>query len=347
MTATIQQRNPIMSRNIFVLLSLSLALLASCNRDGDKARLPASPAPVPAKAAPAPAPVPAVPAPVAEKPAVAAAEGAAASDTVPPPPPGSSFLSGQTEAHRKSTLTPKVSSIVTRVHVRDGDIVKNGQALVTLDTQDFSLRMQQAEAALQAAKVQLDSAKLDWNRTKSLLDDKAVPQSQFDMVDARYKGAQAGVLQAETAVAMGRKALRDATVHAPFNGIIVKRMVNEGEYASVMPATPLVIIEEVDPLDLRIQIPSSNLDKVKAGDTIHARFPATGQTLDARLTRVVAAMDPRTRTFSAIAELPNKDHSLRSGLYAEITLGGARVADKDAGAAKGKGGTSAPRASKD
>ncbi len=323
-----------MSRNIFVLLSLSLALLASCNRDGDNVRLPASLAPVPAKAAPAPAPVPAVPAPAAEKPAVAAAEGAAASDTVPPPPPGSSFLSGQTEAHRKSTLTPKVSSIVTRVHVRDGDIVKNGQALVTLDTQDFSLRMQQAEAALQAAKVQLDSAKLDWNRTKSLLDDKAVPQSQFDMVDARYKGAQAGVLQAETAVAMGRKALRDATVHAPFNGIIVKRMVNEGEYASVMPATALVIIEEVDPLDLRIQIPSSDMSNVKAGDMIHARFPATGQTLDARLTRVVAAMDPRTRTFSAIAELPNKDHAMRSGLYAEVTLTGVKA--PDAGVPKGK-----------
>jgi RND family efflux transporter MFP subunit len=210
--------------------------------------------------------------------------------------------------------------------VRDGDIVKNGQALVTLDTQDFSLRTQQAEAALQAAKVQLDSAKLDWDRTKALLGDKAVPQAQFDMADARYKGAQAGVLQAETAVAMGRKALRDATIHAPFNGIIVKRLVNEGEYASVMPATPLVIIEEVDPLDLRIQIPSTNLDKVKAGDPIRVRFPATNQIVDARLTRVVAAMDPHTRTFSAIAELPNKDRALRSGLYAEVSLGGNGVA---------------------
>jgi RND family efflux transporter MFP subunit len=218
--------------------------------------------------------------------------------------------------------------------VRDGDIVRNGQALVVLDTRDFRLRLQQAAAALQAAKVQLDSAKLDWDRTKALLDDKAVPQSQFDMVDARYKGAQAGVLQAETAVAMGRKALQDATVHAPFNGIIVKRIVNEGEYASVMPATPLVIIEEIDPLDLRVQIPSTAIDQVKTGDLIHARFPATGQTLDARLTRVVAALDPRTRTFAAIAELPNKEHSLRSGLYAEVTLTGKQA--PAAAAAKGK-----------
>jgi len=319
---TIQQRNSIMSRTLLVSLSLSMAFLSSCSRESDVARLPPS-APTPTsqpapKAEPAQRPATA-PLAAAEKPA--STDDKASADAIPLPPPGSSFLSGQTEAHRRSTLTPKVSSTVTRVHVRDGDIVKSGQALVTLDTQDFSLRTQQAEAALQAAKVQLDSAKLEWNRSKSLLDDKAVPQAQFDMADARFKGAQAGVLQAETAVAMGRKALRDATIHAPFNGIIVKRLVNEGEYASVMPATPLVIIEEVDPLDLRIQIPSTNLDKVKAGDAIRVRFPATNQTLETRLTRVVAAMDPRTRTFSAIAEMPNKDHALRSGLYAEVTLG--------------------------
>jgi RND family efflux transporter MFP subunit len=304
-------------------LALPFALTASCSREGGNvAKLPET-----TPTAPTPAPKPAAPAnPAAPTEKPASSDGTAAADSIPTPPPGSSFLSGQTEAHRRSTLTPKVSSIITRVSVRDGDIVKNGQVLVALDTQDFALRLQQAEAGLQAAKVQVDSAKLDWNRTKALLDDKAVPQAQFEMADARLKGAQAGVAQAESAVAMGRKGLRDAVIHAPFNGIIVKRLANEGEYATVMPATPLVIIEEVDPLDLRIQIPSTDLSKAKAGDLVHVRFPATGQTLDARLTRVVAALDPRTRTFSAIAELPNHDHTLRSGLYAEVTLGSDTVA---------------------
>ncbi len=304
-----------MSRTTLAFLTLPLALSLACNRDADKARLPATPTPAPAS----PAPKPAVPAATASQPAAAPA---AAPGELPAVPPGSAFFAGQTEAHRKSTLTPKVSSTVTRVHVRDGDIVRTGQPLVTLDTRDFQLRLQQAQAAREAAKVQLDAAKLDWDRTKALLAEKAVPQSQFDMIDARYKGAQAGLLQAETAVAMARKALSDATVRAPFGGIIVKRMVNEGEYASVMPATPLVSLEEVDPIDLRVQIPSSEMEKVKSGDMIRARFPATGQTLEARLHRVVAALDPRSRTFSAIAEIPNRDHALRTGLYAEITLTG-------------------------
>jgi multidrug efflux pump subunit AcrA (membrane-fusion protein) len=109
-------------------------------------------------------------------------------------------------------------------------------------------------------------------------------------------------------------------VRAPFDGLVVKRFVNEGEYASVMPATPLVTIEEIDPVDLRIQVPSTDMAQVAVGSPVHVRLPATGQELDLRLTRVVPSSDPHTRTFSAIVEIPNRDHNLRSGLYAEVTL---------------------------
>jgi RND family efflux transporter MFP subunit len=191
---------------------------------------------------------------------------------------------------------------------------------VTQDTRDFALRVQQAEAARDGAKVQLDAAQIDWNRVKSLLAEKAVPQSQFDGIDARFKGAVAGLAAAESAVSLAKKAMHDSVVRAPFDGLIVKRMVNEGEYASVMPATSLVTIEEVNPMDLRIQVPATDLGKIQVGSPVHVRLPATGQELDLRLTRVVAASDPRTRTFTAIVEIPNADRALRSGLYAEVTL---------------------------
>ena len=298
------------ARPLFVVFFVLATV--SCQGSSEVARLPkptaaqaatpkaATPAPAPATAAPAPAPV-------ADPPVAAAGS-------------GSPFLSGTTEAHRKSTLTPKVSSAITRVHVREGDMVKQNQPLVTLDTRDFVLRSQQAEAARDGAKVQLDAAKLDWTRIQSLLAEKAVPQSQFDMIDARYKGAKAGLAAAETAVAMARKALNDSVVRAPFDGLVIKRFVNEGEYASVMPATQLVTIEEIDPVDLRIQVPSADMSQVAVGSPVHVRLPATGQEMDLRLTRVVPSSDPRTRTFSAIVEIPNRDHNLRSGLYAEVTL---------------------------
>jgi RND family efflux transporter MFP subunit len=299
-----------MTRPLFVVLFVLATV--SCQGSSDVARLPKPSAAQPAAPKPA-TPAPATPAP-APAPAVAAEASAASAASASP------FLSGTTEAHRKSTLTPKVSSAVTRVHVREGDVVKQNQPLVTLDTRDFILRSQQAGAARDGAKVQLDAAKLDWDRIKSLLAEKAVPQSQFDMIDARYKGAKAGLAAAETAVAMARKALNDSVVRAPFDGLVVKRFVNEGEYASVMPATPLITVEEIDPVDLRIQVPSTDMAQVAVGSPVHVRLPATGQELDLRLTRVVPSSDPHTRTFSAIVEIPNRDHNLRSGLYAEVTL---------------------------
>jgi RND family efflux transporter MFP subunit len=293
-----------MTARTLSLLSLVFGLTGvSCQRDSAAVQLPPAPpvssAPAPKAAEPAPAP-----APVAEAPAKDA----------------SPFLSGTTEAHRRSTVSPKVSSTVTKVHVREGDVVKNGQVLVTLDTRDFTLRAEQAEAMRDGAKVQLDAAKIDWNRIKSLLAEKAVPQAQFDAVDARYKGAQASLASAETAVAIAKKGVRDSLIHAPFDGIIVKRMINEGESAALMPPTPLISIEEINPIDLRIQVPANDMATVKLGAPVHVRFPASGQEMDLRLTRVVPASDPKTRTFSAIVEIPNPDHSLRSGLYAEVTI---------------------------
>ena len=305
--STLPLRSTMTARIHLFLAPLFILATASCERGAEVARLPQT------KTAPAAAPAPTPPPAPAAAPAPTDPPATVAGSASP-------FLSGTTESHRKSTLTPKVSSAVTRVHVREGDMVKQNQPLVTLDTRDFVLRTQQAEAARDGAKVQLDAAKLDWNRIQSLLAEKAVPQSQFDMVDARYKGALAGLAAAETAVAMGRKALHDSVVRAPFDGLIVRRLVNEGEYAALMPPTPLVTIEEIDPMDLRIQVPSTNIGQIAVGDPIHVRLPATGQELDLRLTRVVSSSDPHSRTFSAIVEIPNPDHTLRSGLYAEVTL---------------------------
>jgi RND family efflux transporter MFP subunit len=294
---------------VFARFAMGAAFLAplvcaGCSKSGNAAQLPE-------KAEPAP------PSSV-----LAAAPGTAAAWSASADSDGGSAWSGTTEAHRKSTLTPKVSSTIVKVNVRDGDIVKPGQVLVTMDTRDFVLRTQAAEAQLESAKVGMDATKLEWDRLKSLADENAVPKAQFDQVDAKLKGAKAGVAAAETAVAMGKKALSDAVIAAPFGGIVVKRHTNEGEYATMMPATPLVTIEEIDPIDIRIQIPSSDMNLVRQGDSVRVRLPANGTEISGKIARIVPANDPRTRSFSAIVELPNKDHSLRSGLYAEVQRSG-------------------------
>ncbi len=231
-----------------------------------------------------------------------------------------SLLTGATEPHRRSALAARVGGVISKVYVRDGDVVKAGQPLVAIDPEDFNLRLAQAEAGLSAAQAQYTATKLNWERIKKLRDDKAVPQSQLDGVDAQFEGSKAAVKNAESTVAMTRKAIRDALLTAPFSGVVTKRMVNEGEFATAMPPTILAIVEEVDPLDLRVQVPASDMGKISVGDLAKIRFPATGMEIDAHVTRVVASMDARSRTFAVIFEIPNPERTLWSGMFADVRL---------------------------
>ncbi|MEK6606842.1 MAG: efflux RND transporter periplasmic adaptor subunit [Myxococcota bacterium] len=284
-------------------LALTLTVVG-CGKGGSVARLPEAQAAAPTPQA---APTPRAGAPAGGDEAASANSGAG-------------VMTGATEAHRRSTITPRAAGSVARVHVREGDVVRAGQALVTLDEEDFALRLRQAEAGQQAARVQLEAARLDWERTRSLLADHSVPQSQFEAIDARFQTAKAAAAQADVLVDVARKAMRDSVVRAPFAGVVTRKYISEGEYAAVVPATQLVTIEEIDVLDLRLHVPASEGARVVVGVEVVVRFPATGAEVRAKVARVVPVLDPRTRTFAAIVEIPNADHVLRSGLFGEARL---------------------------
>jgi RND family efflux transporter MFP subunit len=257
-------------------------------------------------------------------------------------------LSGTLEPHRRSTLMPKVGGWVVKVHVKEGDVVKNGAPLVTVDPAQYRLVMRQAEAGHEGAKVGLEATKLEWDRHKALLAEKAVPQGQFDMIDAKYKGALVQLKAAEVSLDMARKALRDTTVYAPYAGVIIKKHVSEGDNAAAMPPTPLITMEETEALELRVQVPATDVERVKDGDEVLIHFPSGPPDLKAKITRVVPTLNPGTRTFSVIVEIDNAANRLRAGMFAEVRLGVAAIPKAPAGktAAPKKGAAKNPGAGK-
>lgn len=224
--------------------------------------------------------------------------------------------SGTLEARRRSTLSPRVSGVVTKVHVRDGDRVSEGDALVSLDTEDFALRTRQAQAGADAARAAFAAAEADWKRSKALLADKALPQAQFDAVDARYAGAKAQLAQAEVALAMAKKSERDAVLRAPFPGVIVRRFISEGEYASLMPATQLVTLEETGVYDLRVYLPADRAGAVKNGDRVTVRLPGVSKDVTGKVLQVLPPVDSDA-TVAVLVEVPDPDNALRPGMTAE------------------------------
>ena len=227
-------------------------------------------------------------------------------------------FSGTTEPHRRSTIAPRVSGIVSKVFVVEGQEVAQGDKIATLDASDFQLRVRQAQAGLNLARVNRRAVQREWERTQQLVADNAAPTIQFDIIDSQRDAAEGGVTQGVIGVAMARKAVRNAVIVAPYSGVITRKMVSEGEWAGAMPPTPIAIIEEISVIDLRFHVPELLMTKVVAGTRVVVTFAATKEERVTRVTRVIPSIDPRSRSFSAIVEMDNADKSLRPGMFAEV-----------------------------
>lgn len=233
---------------------------------------------------------------------------------------GTSWMSGTLEPYRRSTLMAQVPGVVQKVLAAEGQRVRAGDPLVVIRDEDYQLRLRQAQAGLEAAEAQARNAELQYRRLQELRSQEAVPQSQLDVLEAGWKAAKAQIEVASANLALARKALRDTVITAPYDGIVVRRMISEGESATAMPPTPLVVVEKTDPLELKLQVPSSQADRVAVGTPLKIRLPASGQEMDAQVTRLVPSANPGSRAFLAVVEIPNPDGALRAGVYGEARL---------------------------
>lgn len=295
------------TRSIAFLLVAALASDLGCTKDPDAIALPRA-----AAARPSPRPK------KQEIPSGTQAPGNPGSS--PLTTVGDSTLTGTTRAFRSSDLVPQVSGKLLRVMVKEGDRVRKGQALVQLDPSDFRLAIRQAKAARHTAKTQLAVVKTEWKRLQALLKAKAIPTGDFDKVDGQFQLAQAGLAQAEVAVDSAESSLAKTTIRAPYAAVVTRKMLDEGAYATVMPPSPVVRLEELDRLEVHIEVPEGEMKRVKQGTPVTLRFGAIDRTINAKIDRVIPSVSPQTRSFSAIVALPNSTHELRPGMFVEVSL---------------------------
>ncbi len=244
----------------------------------------------------------------------AAAEGA---DTRSAKLEADAVFTGSSAPHRRSTISANQTGRVLRVFADEGETVTEGQVIVQLDTADFDLRLRQAQAAVRAAQVQVETARIEADRAKKLLASHAIPERQNDLAIAQARAANAALQQALVVRDMAERSISEAEVRAPFDAVVVQRHISEGEAAAAMPPTRYVTLEQRSPIDVRLDIPSRRLRGVSVGTPVRVRFPALELEVDGTITRLVPSVDPRSRAALAIVELPNTDGAIAPGLFAE------------------------------
>ena len=227
---------------------------------------------------------------------------------------------GTTMALSMTKVMPLVPGLITRIPVKEGDRVKKGQVLAQLDQRGFKLGLRQARAAIEMAEVGVSAARRERDRFAKLLKGGAANQATVDQINDKVLGAQAGLKQARVALDMGKKALADTTIRSPYAGLVIKKLASLGDYATAMPPTVLYILMEVHKLELHISLPEPEMGRVKVGSVVTANFTSTDQKVPGAIARIVNNVDPMTRSFNAIVEIPNPEMTLMPGLFAQVEI---------------------------
>jgi RND family efflux transporter MFP subunit len=216
---------------------------------------------------------------------------------------GIAKVSGTIRSHKEATLGTKITAQVRAVHVEIGDRVKAGQRLVTLDPTNATIALSNAQAAERAADVNVKNAKIELERTKALRAENAVPEATLERAQAAADAAAAQLDQARAMVRQARQQITDATIVAPFEGVISARMVSEGTMVTSMPPTQLLSITDIDHLEVKLAVPEALAPLANAGETLSGRASPGETPFTAKVRIAAPTVDPQTRTVEVLADV--------------------------------------------
>lgn len=243
-----------------------------------------------------------------------------------------------------SPLSAKVVGTVTQLLVREGDAVRAGQVLMTIDNRDANAMLQQAqagvleaeqgvaaaEAAVGAAEAQRKFANATFERFKTLRERNSVSPQEFEEVEMKTAAANAEADRAQRMLAaikakreQARAAASGATtmmsytqITAPMSGIVTARMIDVGAMAA--PGMPLLTVEDDRAYRVEAQVAESMVGTIKRGDTVRVRIDALGREIDGRVNAVAPGSDPASRSYLVKVDLVGEGaKDVSSGMFAK------------------------------
>jgi len=243
-------------------------------------------------------------------------------------------LSGRILAPRTAEVRARVAGVVLKRVYREGSDVKQGDVLFLIDPAPFKADHDSARATLAKAQANLYQARLQEQRYRELVDDKAVSRQEYDNARAAFLQADAVVAEAKAALERARLNLGYATVTAPISGRIGRALVTEGALVGQNETTPLATIQQLDPIHadvtqstrelnaLRRALRAGELQQVGASEARATLIQDDGSAypLPGKLLFSDISVDPSTNQITLRSEFPNPDLDLLPGSYVRVRL---------------------------
>lgn len=224
------------------------------------------------------------------------------------------LISGTLEPANTANMIARLGGAVREIGPEIGQRVPKGALLVKIDPGSLGAAAASGKAQVTSAKASADVAKREVERTRALVEAGALPRRDLEQAQSRYTAAVAAIDQATAALASTATQLGDATVRAPFDGVVAKRGVTAGDV--VAPGTLLYQIIDPSSLRLSASVPADQFAGIEVGSKVTFSVRGISERFDGTVARVAPAADAQTRQIPILVESkPSK--TLIAGLYAE------------------------------
>ena len=212
---------------------------------------------------------------------------------------------GTAQAIQGVTVSADLPGTITKINFVSGQAVHAGDLLVELDTR-------QERAQLAAALAQRDLARINFNRSKELVKQGVLAQTEFDNTAEAQKSAEAQVGQIQATI-------DKKTIRAPFTGVLGLRQANLGEYLAAGQA--IVPLQALNPIYVNFGVPQQTAQQVRSGRTLRVTSDdLPGAVFSGRVTAVDSVINEATRNIQVQATLPNPVGKLRPGMFVQVQV---------------------------
>jgi multidrug efflux system membrane fusion protein len=222
------------------------------------------------------------------------------------------------------TIRPQVGGILNQVHFQEGQEVKKGDLLFTIDPRPVQAALATTRANLARDRAQRENAKIQFGREQKLFEQKLISQDEFDTSKAGLDALEGTVAADEAAVTNAELNLEFTGIRAPFDGRTGSLQFHEGNVVKA-PDDTLLTINQIHPIYVVFAVPEQYLPEIKREMREKTlKVMATFQNMDAppqgELTFIDNAVDTTTGTIQLKATFPNEDNALWPGQFVQVAL---------------------------
>jgi RND family efflux transporter MFP subunit len=241
-------------------------------------------------------------------------------------------LSGSIISDNQKMITSRFMGFVTDVKVSEGDYVKKGDLLYTIDSKEMDssltqvrLGVSQANLNLQMYQNQYTNVKLNLQRHRRLLEKDMVSKFEVENLALAERNlanmiaiAKKQVTQAQTQLSEIKSQYRYLNIKAPNSGVIVSKNIKVGEMA--MPGMPAIVLSDLSNLKISAEIAESNLGRIQHGSLVKIAIPSLNISALGKISAIIPNSNAMTHTFKIKVSFKNVNKSVYPGMYATVEI---------------------------